>query len=184
MAIGLVERSEAPVAAADEHEPARRDDRAAEAAFGPRLIPHQPIRLQVVRGEHAAARHLRKRNRPVAMPHALELRRLEGLRIGDRDREVVDAADEEHDSSRGSYELGGQFTAICGRYTSGLSQNGVKILPPFTSSNPSGAMSTCCGTSGSPIGYGCVAAVFCRGSCGTGLSSMPMSGLPVSRSRM
>jgi hypothetical protein len=40
-------------------------------------------------------------------------------------------------------------------------------------------MSIDCGTIGSPIGYGCVAAVAWRGSCGTGRSSMPISGSPV-----
>ena len=40
------------------------------------------------------------------------------------------------------------------------------------------------GTNESPIGNGCVRAVFIRGSCGTGRSSMPTSGLPFVRSRM
>ena len=43
---------------------------------------------------------------------------------------------------------------------------------------PSGAISISCGTTASPRGNGCVAAVACRGSCGTGRSSMPTSGLP------
>src|SRR4029079_13925601 len=39
------------------------------------------------------------------------------------------------------------------------------------------------GTYVSPIANGCVFAVFIRGSCSTGRSSMPMSGLPFVRSR-
>ena len=33
-----------------------------------------------------------------------------------------------------------------------------------------------CGAVGSPMGTGCVGAVFCRASCGTFFSSMPISG--------
>ena len=51
----------------------------------------------------------------------------------------------------GSYELGGQLTPIWGLYSTTLSQYGVKILPRFTGSNPSGGMSISCGTTESPI---------------------------------
>ena len=93
----------------------------------------------------------------------------------------------------GSYELGGQFAPpiVPGFIAIGSVQNGVKILPSLTSAapfgstlEPSGGMSIDCGTIASPIGYGCVAAVACRGSCGTARSSMPISGLPVTRSKM
>ncbi len=93
----------------------------------------------------------------------------------------------------GSYELGGQFAPpiVPGFSAIGSVQNGVKILPSLTSAapsgstlEPSGGMSIDCGTIASPIGYGCVAAVACRGSCGTARSSMPISGSPVARSRM
>ena len=89
--------------------------------------------------------------------------------------------------ARGSYELGGQFAPpqMPGFTIVGSSPtNGVKMRPSLTSANPSGAMSTCCGTTASPRGNGCVAAVACRGSCGTARSSMPTIGSPVSRSRM
>src|SRR5436190_6143486 len=85
----------------------------------------------------------------------------------------------------GSYELGGQFAPpiVPGFIAIGSVQNGVKILPSFTTDpplgtmlEPSGGMSIDCGTIASPIGKGCVAAVACRGSCITGLSSMPISG--------
>ena len=36
--------------------------------------------------------------------------------------------------------------------STGVVQNGVKILPPFTSVAPSGAMSICCGMNASPRG--------------------------------
>src|SRR5262249_187381 len=82
----------------------------------------------------------------------------------------------------GSYELGGQFTAASGFHTAGDLVKGVKILPSLTSSNPSGAMSMDCGTIASPTPKGCVAEVNCCGSCITGVSTTPSSGLPVSRS--
>ena len=41
-----------------------------------------------------------------------------------------------------------------------------------------------CGITASPRGMGCVGQVALRGSCSTGFSSMPISGCPVSRSRM
>ncbi len=40
------------------------------------------------------------------------------------------------------------------------------------------------GTNVSPTANGCVRVVFIRGSCSTGRSTMPMSGLPLVRSRM
>ncbi len=74
----------------------------------------------------------------------------------------------------GSYELGGQFAPpiVPGFIAIGSVQNGVKILPSLMTAaplgitlEPSGGMSIDCGTIASPIGYGCVAAVACRGSC-------------------
>ena len=62
--------------------------------------------------------------------------------------------------------------------------NGVKMRPSLTSALPSGAISMNCGTMESPRGKGGVLAVACRGSCGTGFSSMPTSGFPLVRSRM
>jgi hypothetical protein len=83
----------------------------------------------------------------------------------------------------GSYELGGQFTAASGFHSLGLSSlNGVKILPSFTRSKPSSGMSSDCGTIASPTGKGCVAAVFCDGSCITRVSTVPIRGSPVVRS--
>src|SRR4029078_11722623 len=55
----------------------------------------------------------------------------------------------------------------------GLSQNGVKIRPLFTSSKPSGTMSSSCGMTSSPNGKGCVAAVAWRGLCGTARAAVP-----------
>ena len=81
-------------------------------------------------------------------------------------------------------ELGGQFTAAKGFHKTGVWVNGVKIRPSFTSSNPSGAISMCCGTIASPVGNGWVGEVYCLGSCMTGVSTIPISGLPVVRSSM
>src|SRR6185295_1785213 len=84
----------------------------------------------------------------------------------------------------GSYELGDQFTAASGFHTAGDFVKGVKILPLFTSSNPSSAMGIDCYTIASPTGKGCVGEVNCCDSCITGVSTTPSSGLPISRSRM
>src|SRR5579862_2469222 len=84
----------------------------------------------------------------------------------------------------GSYELGGQLTAASGFQIAGVFVNGVNILPSLTRSNPSGGMSMDCGTIASPTGKGCVGEVNCFGSCMTGVSTTPISGLPVTRSRM
>ena len=67
-----------------------------------------------------------------------------------------------------------------GKTRIGLSQNAEKTQP--RSNSFSGSAQS--GTKRSPMGYGCVLAVFCRGSCGTAFSSMPMSGSPFVRSRM
>src|SRR5262249_6436390 len=62
----------------------------------------------------------------------------------------------------------------------GRSQNAEKMQP--RSKSLSGSAQS--GTKRSPMGYGCVLAVFCRGSCGTAFSSTPMRGVPFVRSRM
>src|ERR1700684_3841699 len=81
---------------------------------------------------------------------------------------------------RGSYAPGAQSPEAEGCAISVSVQTGVNMQPrvnPFTGSAHWGAV-------GSPAGIGCVAAVFCRGSCGTGFSSTPVNGLPLVRSRI
>src|SRR4051812_12550208 len=62
----------------------------------------------------------------------------------------------------GSYELGGQLAPpqMPGATIVGsLPKNGVKMRPSLTSVDPSGAIGMNCGTTASPRGNGCVAAV-------------------------
>src|SRR6185436_21044903 len=71
----------------------------------------------------------------------------------------------------GSYELGGQLAPPQmpgATIVASLPAKGVKMRPSLTSVAPSGAIEIACGTIASPRGNGCVAAVACRGSCGTG----------------
>jgi len=73
------------------------------------------------------------------------------------------------------------FEANDGWINVGSSQKTSKMQP--ARSYPSNGWAHC-GTIASPIGKGCVLAVFCRGSCRTARSSMPISGLPLVRSRI
>src|SRR6266852_8016489 len=67
-----------------------------------------------------------------------------------------------------------------------LGANNLGICVPYASKMHAdiqpGTCSAHCGTSASPTGNGCVAAVAFSGSCGTVFSSMPTSGFPLVRS--
>src|SRR5215510_4198173 len=83
----------------------------------------------------------------------------------------------------GLYVMGAQEIppSVPGDITTGSVQYAPKMQVLFI---PSGTLpdSGHVGTNESPIGNGCVRAVFIRGSCGTARSSMPMSDLPLVRS--
>ena len=177
LAGGLVHGREAAIVAADENEPAGGDDRAAVALVDPLLAPRDAIRLEVDDGEHAAPGRGEARDDAAGIERA----GLDGIiRVATRPRPSSESVAQMYMRFvSGSYELGGQFTAASGFHTAGVLVKGVKMRPSLTSSKPSGAMSMDCGTMASPTGNGCVGEVYCCGSCITGVSSMPSSGLPL-----